>query len=73
MNHRKLTRRLRELGCEFVRQAPGSHEVWWNPVNQRFTVIPRHGGHDLPPGTLRAILRQLGIGPSVFFEQRDER
>jgi predicted RNA binding protein YcfA (HicA-like mRNA interferase family) len=70
MNYRKLTRRLRQLGCEFVRQAPGSHEVWWNLANEKFTVIPRHAGRDLPPGTLRAILRQLGIDPSVFYERR---
>jgi len=61
MNYRELTHRLRELGCEFVRQAPGSHEIWWNPVYQKFTVIPRHGGRDLPAGTLRTIIRQLGI------------
>ena len=71
MNYRKLTRRLRQLGCEFVRQAPGSHEVWWNPASHRFTVVPHHGGRDLPPGTLRAILRQLGIEPDVFYERRE--
>ena len=38
MNYRKLTRRLRQLGCQFVRQAPGSHEIWWNPANKPFTV-----------------------------------
>ena len=73
MNCRKLTRRLRQLGCEFVRQAPGSHEVWWNPTNEQFTVIPRHGSRDLPPGTLRAILRQLDIDPAVFYERRKGR
>ena len=61
MEYRKLTRRLRQLGCEFVRQAPDSHEVWWNPINYKFTVIPRPGGRDLPSDTLRAIVRQLGI------------
>jgi predicted RNA binding protein YcfA (HicA-like mRNA interferase family) len=71
MNYRKLTRRLRQLGCEFVRQAPGSHEVWWNPANRKFTVIPHHGGRDLPPGTLRAILRQLDIEPDVFYGRRE--
>ena len=70
MNYRKLTRRLGQLDCEFVRHASGSHEVWWNPGNQQFTVIPRHGGRDLPAGTLRAILRQWGIDPGVFYEQR---
>ena len=73
MNYRKLTRRLRQLDCEFLRQASGSHEVWWNPSNEQFTVIPRHGGRDLPAGTLRTILRQLGIDPAVFYDRRKGR
>ena len=70
MNYRQLARRLRRLGCEFVRQASGSHEVWWNPANRQFTVIPRHGGRDLPPGTLRTILRQLGIELGEFYGRK---
>ena len=73
MNYRNLTRRLRQLGCEFLRQASGSHEVWWNPSNERFTVISRHGGRDLPAGTLRTILRQLGIDPAVFYDRRKSK
>ncbi|OGF52699.1 MAG: hypothetical protein A2Z21_03790 [Candidatus Fraserbacteria bacterium RBG_16_55_9] len=63
MTYRELTQKLRKRGCEFVRRAPGSHEIWWNPANQRFTTIVRHGRKDLPKGTLRAILRDLGISP----------
>jgi predicted RNA binding protein YcfA (HicA-like mRNA interferase family) len=70
MKYGQLARRLRELGCEFVRQAAGSHEVWWNPGTKMFTVIPQHSGRDLPPGTLRAILRQLGILPEDFYEHK---
>ena len=70
MKYRERTRRLCQLDCEFVRQASGSHEIWWNPSNEQFTVIPRHGGRDLPAGTLRTILRQLGIDPAVFYERR---
>jgi predicted RNA binding protein YcfA (HicA-like mRNA interferase family) len=66
MNHREVTKQLRRLGCEFVRQAPGSHEVWWNPANGQFTTIAKHGGRDIPAGTLRAMLRQLGIDPKDF-------
>ncbi len=69
MNYRQLTRRLRQLGCEFVRQGPGSHEIWWNPQTGQFTVIPRHGGRDIPTGTLRTILRQLGIDPKEFYRR----
>jgi len=69
VNYRQITKRLRKLGCEFVRQAAGSHEIWWNPANQHFTVIAHHGGRDLPKGTLRAILRQLDIDPQEFYKR----
>ncbi|MBI4603868.1 MAG: type II toxin-antitoxin system HicA family toxin [Planctomycetes bacterium] len=32
MTYRELTRKLRRLGCEFVRHAAGSHEIWWRPA-----------------------------------------
>jgi len=73
MNYRELTRRLRELGCEFVREAPGSHEIWWNPDEKKFTTIPRHAGRDLPPGTLRAILRQLSLLPADLTRPRKKK
>lgn len=61
MTYRVLTRKLRRLGCEFLRQAPGSHEIWWNPQNRSFATIPHHAGKDIPQGTLAAILRDLGL------------
>lgn len=51
-----VLRRLRRRGCELVRQR-GSH------VRMRCgrcqTTVPVHAGADLPPGTLRAIERDL--------------
>ncbi len=61
MIYRVLATKLRRLGCEFVRQAPGSHEIWRNPRNQRFTTIPHSRGRDIAKGTLAAILRDLGL------------
>jgi len=61
MTYRTLTKKLRKLGCELVRQAPGSHEIWWNPENKLFTTIPHRGSKDIPTGTLAAILRDLGL------------
>lgn len=60
MTYRVLVRKLHKLGCEFVRQAPGSHEIWWNPMNRRFTTISKGRG-DIPKGTLAAVLRDLGF------------
>ena len=62
--YRDIVRRLKQLGFEFDRQAAGSHEIWCNPATQRYT---NHPG-DMPEGTLRAILRQVGIEPEVFLK-----
>ncbi|HYU35494.1 MAG TPA: type II toxin-antitoxin system HicA family toxin [Thermoanaerobaculia bacterium] len=62
MTYRELTRHLLRLGCQLLRQSKGSHEIWHNPAQNRSTVIPHHAG-DIPPGTLRAILKGLGISP----------
>jgi predicted RNA binding protein YcfA (HicA-like mRNA interferase family) len=66
MTYRALSQRLRKLGCEFVRTAAGSHEIWWRPSKKRFTTIPRHANRDIPAGTLRAILRDLDITRAEF-------
>ena len=61
MTYRELTRRLRRLGCVFVRQARGSHEIWANDRTGATSPIPNHGSRDLRQGTLLRILRNLGI------------
>lgn len=63
--YREIVKRLKKLGCVFDRQAAGSHEIWFNKKNGRYTTIPNHPG-DMPEGTLRAILKQAGISQEVF-------
>jgi predicted RNA binding protein YcfA (HicA-like mRNA interferase family) len=67
--YREIIQRLRRQGFEFHRHAAGSHEIWLNPVTKRYTTIPHHAG-DMPEGTLRAILRQAGIEPNDFLQER---
>ena len=61
MTYGELTRKLRRLGCVFVRQAKGSHEIWANDRTGATSPIPRHGNRDLKQGTLLRIIRNLGI------------
>ena len=61
MTYGELTRRLRQLGMQYHHKGRGSHEIWWNPASKLYTQIPVHRGREIPPGTLRAILRQLGL------------
>lgn len=63
--YREIVKRLKHFGFEFDRQAAGSHELWFNPITNRYTTIPNHPG-DMPEGTLRAILKQAGIDPEKF-------
>lgn len=61
MTYAELTKRLRRLGIVLQRQAQGSHEVWYDPTTDKSTIIHRHAGREIKSGTLRAILRDLGI------------
>ena len=51
---------LERAGFAFERQR-GSHAVLINRQTRRCAVVPLHGGRDIPPGTLRGILRQAGL------------
>ena len=66
MRYRELSKRLRELGCEIERQGRGSHTVWRNPETGTRAVIADWGSKDIPPGTVRAIIRQLGLRREEF-------
>jgi len=67
MNYKELTRKLRALGChEIPRRSGGSHRKWFNPTLGKGTVIPDWGSKDLKQGTIRGILRQLGIDSDDF-------
>ena len=66
--YREVIKELKSFGFEFHRHAAGSHEIWYNPSTNRYTTIPNHPG-DLPEGTLRAILKEGGIGVDDFLNK----
>ena len=67
--YRDIIMILKKFGFEFLRQAAGSHEIWHNPSTNRYTTIPNHPG-DMPEGTLRAILKQVGIDVNSFLRKK---
>ena len=67
--YREIVKILKKFGFEFLRQAAGSHEIWYNPATNRYTTIPNHPG-DMPEGTLRAILKQADIKPVEFLHKK---
>lgn len=68
-SYRQIIKRLKLFGFTFDQQAAGSHEIWYNEKNDRYTTIPNHPG-DIPEGTLRAILKQASINPNDFLEKK---
>jgi len=67
MRYREVARRLERLGCqEIPRRSDGSHRKWHNPATARVTVVPDWGAKDLKLGTVRAVVRQLGLDWQEF-------
>lgn len=59
MTSRELQRRLRRLGATFDRsRGRGAHVMV--ELRGKRTVLPTYSG-DMPSGTVRAVLRQLGL------------
>lgn len=66
MRYRDLTRWLKKLGCKELQSGKGSHRIWHNPATDLVITIPDWGSKDLAPGTVRAVIRELGISRREF-------
>ncbi len=50
-----------------MERVSGSHHVMRRPdVAASKVIVPVHGAHDLPPGTLRTIIKQSGLSIDEF-------
>jgi predicted RNA binding protein YcfA (HicA-like mRNA interferase family) len=56
----ELIAALGKMGFTFSRQQ-GSHVILVNRDTGKAVSVPVHGNWDLPPGTLRTILREAGL------------
>ena len=64
--YKELAERLRGLNCQEFRDAKGSHVVWYNPATDQKIGVPVWGNKDLKLGTIRGIIRSLGISRKEF-------
>lgn len=68
----KLDARLRELGCQFLRQR-GGHRHYTNPFHpERIITFPVHPG-DIPRGIIADIIEDLGITKEQFYDPKFRR
>ena len=66
MRYKEVAKRLEKSGCYQLRQGKGSHQIWLNPATNQLAFVPDWGTKDLAPGTVRAIIRELGISRKEF-------
>ncbi len=62
---REVVRVAQSLNFILDRQR-GSHAVYYRATDSRRIVIPMHGSKDLKPGTLRAIINDMGLTIDEF-------
>jgi predicted RNA binding protein YcfA (HicA-like mRNA interferase family) len=67
MKYREVAKKLIKLGCqELPRRGKGSHRLWFNPTQNLTAPLPDWGAKDIKMGTLRAVVKQLGIAWEEF-------
>ncbi len=67
MKYREASGKLKALGCEELpRRGTGSHHIWHNLKSGAIAPLPDWGSKDLKLGTLRAVIRQLGLDWQAF-------
>ena len=57
---KKLCKIVEKIGWRLNR-VKGSHQIYTKENSSVILVIPVHGNRDLPPGTLKSILRDTGL------------
>jgi predicted RNA binding protein YcfA (HicA-like mRNA interferase family) len=65
--YEEVIQRLRTLDFRFDRQGKGSHELWVRDRDGRVVPVPHHG-KPIRKGTLRAIIREVGVGVQEFMD-----
>ena len=63
ISHRELARKLKRANFVLIRTS--RHQVYYSAEKDLTIPIPNHPG-DVPKGTLRTIIRQLGLTVDEF-------
>ncbi len=68
LNYQEVTRRLRKLGFRFYCRGKGSHELWVRDADGRVVPVPHYRGKKIRKGTVRAIIREVGVSVAEFMQ-----
>ena len=56
----ELIKYLKKNGC-YLKRNGSNHDIWCNKENGQCTAVPRHSSNEVPKGTLKQILKDLGL------------
>ena len=68
-NARQLDKRLRELGCELIRQR-GGHKHFSNPFKPELLITYSEHPGDIPRGIIEDIIKDLGLTKEQFYDRK---
>jgi predicted RNA binding protein YcfA (HicA-like mRNA interferase family) len=68
LNYQQVVHRLRKLGFRFYQHGKGSHELWVRDSDGRVVPVPHYRGKKIRKGTVRAIIREVGVSVAEFME-----
>ena len=68
LRYREVVKRLRRLGFRFYRHGRRSHKLWVRDDDGLVVPVPRHEGNPIRKGTVRAIIREIGVSVDEFME-----
>ncbi len=68
LTYAQVTRALARLGFRFYRHGKGSHELWVRDSDGKAVPVPHHS-KPIRKDTVRAIIRECGIGLREFMDR----
>ncbi|MCI0697597.1 type II toxin-antitoxin system HicA family toxin [candidate division KSB1 bacterium] len=68
LSYQEVIQRLRKLGFHFYRHGKGSHELWVRDTDGRVVPVPHHRGKNIRKGTVRTIIREVGVSVDEFMQ-----
>ncbi|WP_373838619.1 type II toxin-antitoxin system HicA family toxin [Methanospirillum sp.] len=63
---KEVIRKVIKAGYVLKRHGKGSHDIYYNSEIKRYVTIPNHQGQSIPIGTIRAIIRAMGLSNEEF-------
>jgi mRNA interferase HicA len=56
----EFKRRIEAIGCVLIRNG-ANHDIYRSPITGQIFPVSRHGGQEIPKGTLKSMEKKAGL------------